>query len=179
VAEVARRAGVSKGVVTYHFRARDDLVWAVVAEVFGSITTHVGSRLEAVAPERFVATYLDAWIGYYRDREMNAVAEIWTNFRDAEGRARLDARTLEHERTLVESALVAGQAAGQLTDFSPRVMAVTLKAALDGLLGQLTTEPDLDLDTYRDELVALFERATAAPPGPATTGDRPHSTEIQ
>jgi hypothetical protein len=39
-------------------------------------------------------------------------------------------------------------------------MAVTLKAALDGLLAQLALEPALDLDAYRDELVALFERAT-------------------
>jgi hypothetical protein len=39
-------------------------------------------------------------------------------------------------------------------------MAVTLKAALDGLLAQLALEPDLDLDAYRDELIALFDRAT-------------------
>ena len=39
-----------------------------------------------------------------------------------------------------------------------RVMAVTLKAALDGLLAQLALDPDLD--AYRDELVALFDRAT-------------------
>jgi len=39
---------------------------------------------------------------------------------------------------------------------------VTLKAALDGLLAQLAMEPDLDLDAYRDELVALFDRATRA-----------------
>ena len=33
VGEVARRAGVSKGVVTYHFAAKADLIYAVVAEV--------------------------------------------------------------------------------------------------------------------------------------------------
>jgi TetR/AcrR family fatty acid metabolism transcriptional regulator len=153
VAEVARRAGVSKGVVTYHFPARDDLIWAVVAEVFNSIATHVGSQLEAVAPEAFVAGYLNAWIAYYREhrREMRVVVEIWTNFRDPSGRPHLDARTL-------------GQGAGRLTDFSPRVMAVSLKSALDGLLGQLSIDPDLDLDHYRDELVALFERATSTNP---------------
>ena len=162
VAEVARRAGVSKGVVTYHFPARDDLLWAVVAECFSSITTHVGSQLEAAPPETFVVTYLDAWIDYYRHhrREMSALVEVWTNFRDPTGRPHLDTRTLGHEQGLVESALVAGQAAGRLTSFSPRVLAVTLKAALDGLLGQLAIDPDLDLDAYRDELVSLFERAT-------------------
>ena len=162
VAEVARRAGVSKGVVTYYFPARDDLIWAVVGAVFASVGEHVGSRLEDVPPRSFVAAYLGAWVDYYRTyhREMIAIAEIWTSFRDANGRPHLDARTLGRERTLVEAALTAGQAEGTLTDFSPRVVAVTLKAALDGLLAQLALEPGLDLDAYRDELVALFDRAT-------------------
>jgi TetR/AcrR family fatty acid metabolism transcriptional regulator len=162
VAEVARRAGVSKGVVTYYFPARDDLIWAVVAAVFASVGEQVGRRLEDVPPRGFVATYLGAWVDYYRayHREMMAIAEIWTSFRDANGRPHLDASTLTQERTLVETALSAGQAAGTLGDFSPRVVAVTLKAALDGLLAQLALEPALDLDEYRDELIALFDRAT-------------------
>lgn len=162
VAEVARRAGVSKGVVTYYFPARDDLIWAVVGAVFASVGEQVGTRLEDVPPGRFVAAYIGAWVDYYRTyhREMIAIAEIWTSFRDANGRPHLDARTLGRERTLVETALTAGQAEGTLGEFSPRVVAVTLKAALDGLLAQLALEPDLDLDAYRDELIALFDRAT-------------------
>src|ERR1700749_907380 len=64
VAEVARRAGVSKGVVTDYFPAREELLWAVVAAVFASVSEHVGSHLENVPPGRFVATYLGAWIDY-------------------------------------------------------------------------------------------------------------------
>jgi TetR/AcrR family transcriptional regulator, fatty acid metabolism regulator protein len=162
VAEVARRAGVSKGVVTYYFPARDELVWAVVTAIFTSVGEHVGSRLGDVPPVRFVATYLEAWVDYFRTyrREMMAIADIWTSFRDADGRPHLDARTLNQERILVETALAAGQTEGTLGDFSPRVVAVTLKAALDGLLSQLAIDPDLDLDAYRDELIALFDRAT-------------------
>ena len=162
VAEVARRAGVSKGVVTYYFPARDELIWAVVATVFASIGEHVGTRLEGVPPRRFVTNYLGAWVDYFRAyrREMMAIAELWTSFRDANGQLHLDARTLGQERALVEAALAAGQAEGTLGVFSPRVMAVTLKAALDGLLAQLALDPALDLDAYRDELVALFDRAT-------------------
>ena len=173
VAEVARRAAVSKGVVTYYFPARDDLVWAVVAAVFASVGEHVGTRLEGVPPGRFVAIYLGAWVDYYRDhrREMTAIAEIWTSFRDASGHPHLDARTLGRERALVEAALAAGQAEGTLGDFSPRVVAVTLKAALDGLLAQLAMEPALDLDAYLGELVALFDRATRAALSSARSGN--------
>lgn len=162
VAEVARRAGVSKGVVTYYFPARDDLVRSVLAAVFASVSERVGSRLENVPPQRYVAAYLGAWTDYYRTNrpEMMALAEIWGNFRDADGRQQLDPRTLDYERSMVEAHLAAGQAEGTLGQFSPRVAALALKAALDGLLAQLAVEPDLDLDAYRDELIALFERAT-------------------
>jgi TetR/AcrR family transcriptional regulator, fatty acid metabolism regulator protein len=162
VAEVARRAGVSKGVVTYYFPARDDLVRSVLAAVFASVGERVGARLENVPPQRYVAAYLGAWTDYYRTnrQEMMALAEIWGNFRDTGGRPQLDARTLDYERTMIETHLSAGQAEGTLGQFSPRVMALALKAALDGLLAQLAVEPDLDLDAYRDELIALFDRAT-------------------
>jgi AcrR family transcriptional regulator len=165
VAEVARRAGVSKGVVTYHFPARDDLIWAVVADVFKSVAEEVGDRLGLATPDRFVATYIGAWVDYYRSHwvDMTAIAEIWTNFRDAQGHPHLDARTLGQERAIVEAALSAGQTDGTLGNFSPRVVAVTMKAALDGLLAQLALEPELDLDGYRDALVDLFERAVASP----------------
>src|ERR1700748_2787520 len=80
VAEVARRAGVSKGVVTYYFPARDDLVWAVVAALSASRAERGGAPLDVVPPGRFVARYLTAWVDYYRTcrREMMAIAEIWT-----------------------------------------------------------------------------------------------------
>ncbi|MGH3210672.1 MAG: hypothetical protein ACRDNO_23255, partial [Trebonia sp.] len=37
-------------------------------------------------------------------------------------------------------------------------------------LAQLAMEPALDLDAYRDELVALFDRATRAALSPARVG---------
>jgi hypothetical protein len=51
-------------------------------------------------------------------------------------------------------------------------MAVTMKAALDALLAQLAGDPDIDLEAYGGELVALFERATRAHPD----GARRHVT---
>lgn len=61
-------------------------------------------------------------------------------------------------------ALEAGQAEGHLRPFSSQVTAVSLKAALDGLLGQLAADPALDLEAHAAELVTLFNRATLAAP---------------
>jgi len=58
VAEVARRAGVSKGVVTYHFPAKDDLIQAVITDVIAEMAQYLEPRLRAADPlqypERFI-----------------------------------------------------------------------------------------------------------------------------
>jgi TetR/AcrR family fatty acid metabolism transcriptional regulator len=171
VGEVARRAGVSKGVVTYHFAAKDDLIYEVLSEIFDSITEFLESRLGRTTPETFVADYIFAWVEYYRThtRDMLAVGEIWGNFRDETGRRRFGEQAVAGELADVQRALELGQANGSRGQFSARVMAVTMKAALDALLGQLAGDPELDLTAYGEELVALFERATRANPNGVRT----------
>ena len=166
VGEVARRAGVSKGVVTYHFAARDDLIYEAVAQIFDSITEFLESRLGRTTPDMFVADYISAWVEYYRmhTRQMLAIGEIWSNFRDENGHRRFGDQAIAGELSTVQRALELGQADGSRGQFSARVMAVTMKAALDALLGELAANPELDLEAYRDELVALFERATRTEP---------------
>ena len=61
---------------------------------------------------------------------------------------------------------------GRLGPFDPVVMATVIKAALDDLLIQFADNPDLDLEAYAAELVALFERATRPAAGtPAAATD--------
>jgi TetR/AcrR family transcriptional regulator, fatty acid metabolism regulator protein len=176
VAEVARRAGVSKGVVTYHFPAKDDLINAVIADVIGSMAQHLQARLWTAQPEerpeRFIAAYISAWVEYYRAhaREVLALTRIYDGFRDEAGRPNpaFDVRALEV--TGVAQVLQAGQAGGQLGTFDAQVMAAVMKAALDDLLVQFADHPDLDLEAYGAQLTALFDRATRAHPEPGHPG---------
>jgi TetR/AcrR family transcriptional regulator, fatty acid metabolism regulator protein len=171
VGEVARRAGVSKGVVTYHFPAKDDLIRAVIADVLGSMAGHMEARLLAAEPvkfpERFLAAYIAAWVEFYRThaREVLALVRIHNGFRDESGRPNpaFDARA--GDVAMVERVLRLGQDKGTLGAFDARIAAAVIKAAVDDLLTQYADDPDLDLEAYGTELVALFGRATR--PGPA------------
>ncbi len=162
VGEVAKRAGVSKGVVTYHFAAKDDLIFAVVARIFDSITEALESRLGGTSPQTFVADYINAWVDHYRaqTRYMLAIGEIWGNFRDERGQHHFGSQAVSGELAVVQRVLEYGQEQGILGTFDARVMAVSLKAALDALLSQFAADPELDLEAYGAELVTLFERAT-------------------
>jgi len=162
VAEVARRAGVSKGVVTYHFAAKDDLIFAVVATIFDSIKESLEAALRGTSPATFVADYINAWVDYYgtHTRYVLAVGEIWGNFRDEGGHHHFGPQAVAGELGVVQHVLELGQAEGSLGEFDARVMAITIKAALDALLVQLASDPGLELEPYGAELVRVFERAT-------------------
>lgn len=123
-------------------------------------------RLGRTTPDAFVTDYITAWVGYYRThpRYMLAIGEIWGNFRDQAGRRRFAEQAVAGELAEVQRALELGQADGSRGQFSARVMAVTIKAALDALLSQLASDPELDLEAYGEELIAMFERATRANP---------------
>lgn len=177
VAEVARRAGVSKGVVTYHFPAKDDLIHAVIADVIGSMTEFLEPRIMATDPahhpERFIAAYITSWVGYYRTHahELLALVRIHNSFRDESGRPSSDFARRADDIARVAQVLERAQALGRLGTFNARVVAAVMKAALDELLTGFADNLELDLEAYGAELVALFERATrpeqgASPPPP-------------
>ena len=166
VAEVARRAGVSKGVVTYHFAAKDDLIRAVIADVLASMTEYVEPRLLAADPvqfpERFLAPYITTWVDYYQThaRELLALVRIYNAFRGESGHPNAAFDPRADEVVAVAQVLKRGQDEGALGTFDARVMAAVMKAALDDLLNQYADDVQLDLAAYGAELVTLFERAT-------------------
>jgi TetR/AcrR family transcriptional regulator, fatty acid metabolism regulator protein len=175
VAEVARRAGVSKGVVTYHFPAKNDLIQAVIADVIAEMAQYLEPRLLAADPmahpERFIAAYLTTWTGYIQThgREVLALASIYNAFRDETGRPNPAFDVRASEIAAVAQVLRHGQETGRLGRFDPRTMAAVMKAALDDLLTQYAGNPELDLDAYGAELVAIFEAATRPDDGPAAS----------
>jgi TetR/AcrR family fatty acid metabolism transcriptional regulator len=179
VGELARRAGVSKGVVTYHFAAKDDLIRAVIADVIASMAEHLEPRLLAAEPlrfpERFIAAYVTAWAGYYRShaRQVLALVRIFNAFRDESGSPNPAFGARAGEVAVIEQVLRSGQDMGRLGSFDPHVMASVIKVSVDDLLGQFVNDPDLDLEGYAAQLVTLFERATRPDPANRHPADRP------
>ncbi len=185
VGELARRAGVSNGVVTYHFAAKDDLIRAVIAEVIASMAEDLEPRILAAEParfpERFIAAYVTAWAGYYRGhaRQVLALARIFNGFRDESGRPNPAFGVRAGEVAAIEQVLRLGQDMGRLGSFDPHVIAAVIKVAVDDLLTQFVNHPDLDLDGYAAQLVALFERATRPDPAKRPLGPPPDGPPIR
>ncbi|MGW7485131.1 TetR/AcrR family transcriptional regulator [Nonomuraea muscovyensis] len=163
LARIAKRAGISKGIISYHFDSKDELVQQIVQDAFALGDAFVRPRIEAqTTAAGMLRAYIEASVEFYRThrQHMLALLDIWTNFRTEDGRQRLGMRDNEAEMSDVEQILRLGQATGEFGEFSTRVLAVAVKQAVDGVLILMASYDDVDFDTYARELAALFDRAT-------------------
>jgi AcrR family transcriptional regulator len=168
VARIAERAGVAKSVVLYYFRGKDELVGAIVTEIF---TAAAATMLPAIDAEKTAAGKLAAYIrsnaDYLQTHRGYAMAllEIWTSFRTSDG-LRLDEAAAQSKpdgdlaRLDPESIFRLGQKRREFRAFDPQAMAIALRQAIDGAVLHSSRDPHFDIDAYCEELVTIFDLAT-------------------
>lgn len=163
-AQIADRAGLSSTrMISYHFAGKDDLMEAVVADVFTVAGQYIQPYVLAErTPSGQLRAFIEASARFYAEYRQHVIAvrDVWANFRDADGTPHFGMATHEPEFARISEIFRGGQESGEFRRFDPRIMAITLRNALDGLATLISTDPDLDVDTYTRELVAIFEGAT-------------------
>ncbi|MDA2809858.1 TetR/AcrR family transcriptional regulator [Nocardiopsis sp. RSe5-2] len=165
LARIARHAGISKGVISYHFAGKDELMHQVVVHVYTRIADHMVPRLDAAPdPSSKVRTYVLAVAEYMRaNREqLMALGGIFTGARSPEGEPEYGFASNEPIYTALEGLLREGHDSGDFRVFDRRVMAVTMQGAIDAMFGYWAAHPDHDLEEHARELADLFDRATRA-----------------
>jgi AcrR family transcriptional regulator len=164
LARIAQRISISKGVIVYHFGTKEELVKAVVAEVLGKARGYMVPRIGAASGGREkLRAYIESNIGFMAEHrsDMIAIAEIARSARDSAGKRTFDASSLEAGRAGLAQLIAGFQGGGEFrSDFDARVMAETIREAIDALPRRMAANPDLEIDLYRRELADLFDRAT-------------------
>lgn len=163
LAEIATRAGVSKGVISYHFAGKGELIKQVITDIYTRCGAQIGARLEReTTAAGSLRGYLEANLAFIaaNPTDIRAVGDIIVNFRDADGGLRYGAGDSEALLQPLQEILRSGQQAGEFRDFATRPMAIVIRAAVDAASGQVVADPDFDMGSYTDQLVTLFERAT-------------------
>jgi AcrR family transcriptional regulator len=177
LAEVARRAHISKSVISYHFAGKDELISEVISEVYSVATSFMRPRIEAPPDAQSkLRAYIEGNVDFYRTHRSHilALVEVIAGLPPQPQGIATHVAGVEASLAILERILRQGQAAGQFREFSPRVMGLVIRAVLDALPPQMRVYPDLDLDTYARELVDIFDRATRAEPRAVT---RPEAAE--
>jgi TetR/AcrR family fatty acid metabolism transcriptional regulator len=168
LAEIARRAGVSKGVISYHFEGRRELVEEVVKSVLAKATDVMRPRIIA---ERSVAGMLRAYLmtnleflGSHHNH-IRALLNIAAGARTDDAYSSFGfAQVSDQAVRALERLLRRGQERGEFREFSIRAMAFVIRNAIDGLASQLAVDPKLDLKAYASELATTFDLATRKQP---------------
>jgi AcrR family transcriptional regulator len=164
LARIAEHAGISKGVISYHFAGKDELMTQLVIQLYVSAAEYIAPRVGAAAGARdCLLAYLAANLGFIEANTtyVAALVEVVTNLRDAEGRPKFASADRESDiiAPLVDI-MTEGQRTGEFGEFDPLLMAKSIRDAIDGAAGRAVREPDFAMDAYSAHLRRLFDTAT-------------------
>ncbi|MFF4739936.1 TetR/AcrR family transcriptional regulator [Streptomyces sp. NPDC001262] len=166
LARIAQRAGISKGVISYHFAGKEELLERLVEQVYERLGAFLAPRLTAQpdVAER-LRTYVESLAEYMRDHrvQLEALGEVFNNVRDAEGALRYGVASSEPLYRFLEETFREGQESGAFRPFDARVMAVTLQSGIDAMFAYWGAHPDHDLEAHAGELADLFLHAMRGP----------------
>lgn len=165
LARIAGHAGISKGVISYHFDGRDELMRQLVMQLYQRGAEYMAPRIEAATtPREKLTTYLTAnleFIDGHRNH-VRAMVEVVTNLRREDGTPEFLAGDGEEQiqAPLIEM-LSDGQQAGEFGDFDARAVARMIRDVIDSAAGRAVSVANLDMAAYIDQVTTIFERATA------------------
>ncbi|MEO3790264.1 TetR/AcrR family transcriptional regulator [Nonomuraea sp. B10E15] len=162
LARIAQHAGISKGVISYHFAGKDELMVEVVERAYGRISEAVAARMQGLSSARdLLRAYVLGVAEHMRGHraQLAALGEIFANLRGDNGRPRYGIKANEEIFRGLEGIYALGQESGEFRPFDRRVMAITQSSAIDNMFAYWAAYPDHDLDAHARELADIFERA--------------------
>jgi AcrR family transcriptional regulator len=164
MAEIAKRAGIAKSVISYHFANKNELMQELVRTAVATSTQFLGPRMAAQpGASGKIRAFLTGSADYMTaHRNMNlAILEIASNASGADVRPLLASMSMELHRPTLEQILLDAQASGELREFDVQVMAGLLRSAVFHTMTMAQrADPGVDLASYARELGTVFDLAT-------------------
>ncbi|MEU4572938.1 TetR family transcriptional regulator [Nonomuraea sp. NPDC023979] len=168
MARIAQRAGISTGVISYHFGGKRQLLEAVVSSVAKVATDLMVPRILAQPTATdMLRVYFESNLDFMRlhRKPLLALVEIVTYNRGEDDRG--PGPYAEQHETAIDDVvrlLEWGKSTGEFRDFDSRSMAIAIRGAVDAVPARLLHDPELDLGGLAGEFVTLFTLATRRQP---------------
>jgi len=167
-ARIAQRLGISRGLISYHFDNKDDLIKQVVHEAAEQAIAYIRPRVlaESTGPAMLRA-YIESNLAFMRDHRNNVIAMIEIAHNPEGRRIFSTDAAVDNAVSALEHVLSESQAAGQFRpDFDPQVMAIVIRAAIEAASPRLAVDPEFDIDNYASQIATVFDLATHAESAP-------------
>ncbi|HEV7146518.1 MAG TPA: TetR family transcriptional regulator [Pedococcus sp.] len=157
---IARRAGVSKGLLWHYFADLDELFEMTARRTLKTLMMAAGHGIDLEAPAPQVirqAVHAAVTLRRTHARERRALSEIIQNLRTPDGQPHLGIRDLDDLYGAQEAIFRRGQHEGHFrTTLDPRLLAVTYQGAVDSMLGYLDAVPDADPERHADTVADVL-----------------------
>lgn len=183
LADIAREAGISKGVISYHFDGKDELISEVLQALVREPAEFIKSQVdrETTAAGRLEA-YVRAFFDFMLEHRAHYVAlvDLWGSAGVSEGREQFNIEAYEPSRRYLVKIVESGKKSGEFRPVAAMTMAAVIQAAIDGVMLQWVFDPaGVDVPACRGEILQMIERHLATgregrrrvPAGTATDDD--------
>ncbi|MCA9913159.1 MAG: TetR family transcriptional regulator [Anaerolineae bacterium] len=162
LAEIAKYADISKGVISYHFDNKDDLIDETINTILSDSYRYIREQVKAAneAMNDRLAAYITASFNYMAENRTQFVAmvDLWGSFSSFERKKQYNHAAYDPCRRHLLDILEPGQAAGELGAFPARTLASIIQAAIDGIMLQWVFDPDsVDFEECKQEIIRIFE----------------------
>lgn len=166
LARIAERARISRGLISYHFAGKEELLSELVRSVIEQARDYMIPRITAESTgQGMLRVYIESNLVFIREHrnQLTAVVEI-ARHRIAEDKPRgVPGHEPDEGVRALAQLLSRFQQAGDLrADFDPRAVAIAIRAAIDAAPARLGADPRFDIDDYARNLVQMFDIATRA-----------------
>lgn len=161
-AEIAREAGISKGVISYHFAGKGDLIQAILARLLKEPAEFIKPRVDAQSSclEKLKA-YVAANFELMRTHRNHYVAlvDLWGSRDASSAHNPFDAQAYAPSRRYLTKILMQGQSTGELRGPVSPALASVIQAAIDGVMIQWVFDPNaVDLDEASKQISEMVHQ---------------------
>ena len=161
IAEVARRAGVSKGVVTYHFPTKDALLWQVGAALYEGAGSSIAERVSTETTSLgALVSYIEANLAFVaaHTAHVRAALEVVSNLHCPDGESATTTDGLDALTAHVQAMIQRGLDSGEFATVDAGTLAMIIRAAIDTAAARGAKDPAFDHSLYSRQLVLLVRR---------------------
>lgn len=160
---IALEAGTSKSTVLYHFKSKETLNSALVGSIFEEGAAYMTPYiLKSRNSSEKLKNYLTSNLRFIVEHTevIAALQQIEKNMhrKDFESSSKL----VEDDAPVrwLREILTEGQQLGELGEFDPYIIAISIRLLIDSAPNYILTHPTIDTEHYISEIVQLFSRAT-------------------
>jgi AcrR family transcriptional regulator len=161
---IAGEVGISKGVISYHFAGKTELLHEVVRHVLQDASTWMTPRIAGAGSYgEALRSYIAANLGYLDEHraEIVALTEVLANARATPGAEEIFRAAQLEAIAALQAIFDGGVASGEFAALPSHTAAIALRAAIDAASTNLRADPGLDLTDFGAELADLNARLVA------------------